>query len=268
MKKITILFVAFISIMAASCKSNSDNDGNPVITVNNAEEFIKALGNDRTIILNNNEGIYWLTEAIDKLCETSDQLLYGWNLMEGKSDISANRAFDGSELSLFKIQNLIIRGADEGEYTKIYVSPRHADVLVFNYCTNITLENLQLGHYPEKGTCTGDVLSFSDCDGITISNCDLFGCGAIGIEAVLSKNFKINNSIIRDCSENDLWLKDCENFHFYNSKIKSKKYIFCSNSRGISFEKCTLPTSFDESITFINCEFFEWPGFAYPDSGY
>ena len=102
MKKLALLLMAAISIMAASCGST---DKIEVITVNNADELIKALGKDRTIILNNTEGIYWLTEAIDNAIETSS-LLDGWNHMEGKSDIMANRAFDGNELCFYNIKKL------------------------------------------------------------------------------------------------------------------------------------------------------------------
>lgn len=261
MKKLSLLLMAAISIMAASCGST---DKIEVITVNNADELIKALGNDRTIILNNTEGIYWLTEAIDNAIETSS-LLDGWNHMEGKSDIMANRAFDGNELCFYNIKNLTIRGADDGERTKIYVSPRYADVFSFEGCTDITLENLELGHYPEEGSCTGAVLGFSNCDRININNCDLFGCGITGIEAVISKNFKVTNSTIRDCSYSNIWLTECQNFRFYNCDIISENYLTCYDCKDISFEKCKVPTSFDESLSFIDCEFFEWPGFVYPD---
>lgn len=262
MKKMSLIFVIAILIMATSCKSASEPE---VITVNNATELLKALGDDRTIILNNAEGIYWLTEAIDAAIDENffdDK----WEVPEEVGYVMAQDAYDGNELNLINIKNLTIKGADEDNYTKIYVSPQYADVLAFESCTGITLENLQLGHYPEEGSCTGAVLGFNDCDGITINNCDLFGCGMTGIEAIMSRNFKITNSTIRDCSFSNIWLNECRNFHFYNCNIISENDIVCFDSREVSFEKCTVPTTFNESLYFIDCEFFEWPGLIYPDS--
>lgn len=266
MKKISLLLVAVISIVAASCSSTKKIE---VITVNNAEELIKAIGNDRTIILNNTEGIYWLTDAIDLAIEANFlgamSMYADWDVTDEFSDIMAQEEFDGNELGFYNMKNLTIKGADCDEYTKIYVSPRYADVFNFNGCTGITLENLQLGHYPEEGSCSGAVLNFTKCDGVSINNCDLFGCGTTGIEATLSKNFKINNTIIRDCSESNMCLNGCENFRFYECNIISENYISSFDSKGISFEKCTVPSTFNESLTFIDCDFFEWPGFVYPD---
>jgi hypothetical protein len=266
MKKIALLFIAAISIMASSCKSTKEP---VVITVNNAEELIQALGNDRTIILNNTEGIYWLTEAIDAAVESnylaSLSAYADWEVPNDYNGLLVEEAYDGHALGFYNMKNLTIKGADENEYTKIYVSPRYADVFNFNGCTGITLENLQLGHYPEQGSCAGAVLSFNVCDDVTINNCDLFGCGTSGIEAVMSGNFKVANSIIRDCSESNMWLNDCENFRFFDCKVISENNIVCYGCIGISFENCTVPTTFDDSISFIDCEFFEWPGFVYPE---
>ena len=264
MKKITILFVALVSFIAASCKSNSDTDLNQVITVNNAEEFIKALGNDRTIILNNNEGIYWLTEAIDAAVEANLLKEYSEikcldenNRYTIPTDFSGILAY-GEELWFQNMNNLTIRGSDEENHTKIYIAPNYADVLLFIECTGITLENLELGHYPEEGECDAAVLGLIDCDKVNINNCELFGCGTTGIRAIRSKNVKVNNSTVRDCSESNVDIRLCENIRFYNCKLKSENDILCSDSKNISFEKCLVPVLTSADASFIECESFDW----------
>jgi parallel beta-helix repeat protein len=261
MKKISLLFVALISIITVSCKSGTGSNIE-VITVNNAEEFIKALGNDRTIILNNTEGIYLLTEAIDAAVEAG-YIPHDWNLPEVGSTIIALNAPGSHELCFYNINNLTIRGADENNYTKIYASPSFVDVLSFTGCTGITLENLELGHYPETRDCDGAVLGLYECDGITINKCELFGCGYTGILATDSENVKVTNSIIRDCTVSNISLYDCENFHFYKCELKSENDIDCYDSKNITFEKCLLPDIVSGDMSLIECDFFYW----LPDEG-
>ncbi|NLX40490.1 MAG: right-handed parallel beta-helix repeat-containing protein [Bacteroidales bacterium] len=256
MKKISLLFIVAISIIATSCKSGSDTDIK-IITVNNAEELIQALGNDRTIILNNNEGIYFLTEAIKALVEAGF-LIHSSDAPEVESAIRAFGTPGSCELDIFNIENLTIIGADENNYTKIYASPSYVDVLAFTSCTGITLENLELGHYPEKGECDGAVLGLYDCDRIIINNCELFGCGITGIQAVGSKNAKVNYSTIRDCTFSNISLYDCENFHFYKCKLISENDFICYDSKNISFEQCVVPDIVSGDMSFIECEYFYW----------
>jgi hypothetical protein len=263
MKKISLLFIVAISIILTSCKSGSDTDIK-VITVNNAEELIQALGNDRIIILNNNEGIFWLTEAIEAAVEANfidkySNIVYldENNRYTIPKDYSGILAHD-DELCFYNMKNLTIRGANEEKYTKIYISLDYADVLFFSGCTDISLENLELGHYPEEGQCTGGVLGLFECNRVTINNCELFGCGTTGIRAIETKNVTVNNSTIRDCTESNVDILDCENFRFYNCKLISENDILCSDSENISFEKCVVPDIVSGDMSFIECEYFYW----------
>ena len=153
MKKISLLFIVAISIILTSCKSGSDTDIK-VITVNNAEELIQALGNDRIIILNNNEGIFWLTEAIEAAVEANfidkySNIVYldENNRYTIPKDYSGILAHD-DELCFYNMKNLTIRGANEEKYTKIYIS---LDYKMFSLVAQYLPENLELGHYPERG---------------------------------------------------------------------------------------------------------------------
>ena len=188
------------AVPAASAGSRSR-----VTEVSNMQEFLNALAPDTEIILN--PGTYVLTDAPD----------YGTNT--GNSYYSWVDSFDGFELQLNRLDGLTIRGSSKSD-TNLQAISRYANVLVFNQCSNVLLEDLTLGHTRGiPGECSGGVLNLNGCDEVTVNRCGLFGCGTIGINAFYSDFLTVTDSDIYDCSSSGLNLVNCRDVLIDNSRI-------------------------------------------------
>ena len=133
--------------------------------VTTVDEFLAALGSDRTI---------YLDAALFDLSTASNYGGYGsehyyW------VDI-----FDGPGLVITGVKNLRLIGQSKDE-TTVEAVPRYADVLCFSECENVTVAQLTAGHTKgEPGSCSGDVLAFEKCQDVHVIDCGLFGCGVWG----------------------------------------------------------------------------------------
>ena len=222
--------------------AGKDLTGNAVtpqeeVYVSNARELVDAIQPNRIIHLK--PGTYNISEAIEGM----DMISYDEQYNITGPAIGASERFDGNELLLVNIDNLTIMCDDVSKQAEIVCEPRYANVMDFYHCTNISLYNVVAGHTPDRGSCAGDVLNFEDCDEITLSIVDLYGCGTYGIGAYDSENILCRMSKIRDCSYG---LVD-----------------FCS-TENVVFDDCTF--TFDEGyyqvecrsesqVTFNNCVF-------------
>ncbi|MBR4428420.1 MAG: right-handed parallel beta-helix repeat-containing protein [Clostridia bacterium] len=176
-------------------------------------------------------------------CLSSDSVIY----LEGDSfELSAAKAYggegsayyywmqcyDGYELVLIGVNNMKLIGANSK--THVELMPRSADVMAFKYCSDITLENLVLGHIKGAGSCTGDVISFMGCDTCTLNNCELYGCGVNGVNAFGSVDIHIDNSEIYECSSFAAVVSDCEGTQFNNVTIRD------CGSNSIQTQRCRV----------------------------
>ena len=92
--------------------------------------------------------------------------------------------FDGKQLVIDEINNLILLGNGATLTTR----PRYAQVLCFNRCNNIIIDDFIMGHTKEPGTCLGNVIEFRDCSNVYLNNLKLYGCGTYGIELIDCRN--------------------------------------------------------------------------------
>ena len=171
--------------------------------VHTADEFLDALGSDRMLVLD--AGEYNLTQAEH----------YGVN---GAGYSWKDTMADGYELTLSNVENLTILGAGPGE-TSIVTEPRYANVLSFERCAGITAANLTVGHTVEPGYCVGGVLNFLDSDDVFIDNCDLYGCGTVGIIAANCRKIVADSTVIRECSYGAIQAESCYDVRFTGGEI-------------------------------------------------
>lgn len=160
------------------------------------DELLAAIAPDVTVYLE--PGIYDLSTAAGYGSYSTDS--YYWE-----------ERYDGPSLTITGVSGLTIEGAGADEVT-IAAAPRYADVLAFEKCEGLTLRGFTAGHTEEPGSCTGGVLDFELCEGVSIEDCSLFGCGIMGITA-------------RDCSElivRATEIYDCEygGLTFFNSSAE------------------------------------------------
>ncbi len=189
-----------------------------VIKVSSVDGLLAALAPDTVIELE--AGTYDLTTASDYGQDTHSAY-YSWN-----------GAYDGFELVLQNMRNLTIRGAGKDE-TVLAAVPRYANVLQFYGCQGINVEALTAGHTTEPGFCMGGVLSFDNCERVTVDACGLYGCGTIGVQARECHELTVKASEIYECSYGavsvgscrDVTVEDCD-IHDHGTRAGQGDAIF------------------------------------------
>lgn len=141
---------------------------------------------------------------------------------------------DGPELVISGVDNMTIESAD-GVLTghTITATPRYANVLRFEGCTNLRLAGFTAGHTPEPGECSGGVLRFDNCDTVAVENCGLYGCGVLGVWAVSCGDIQVKGCDIYECSWGGI----------------SLEYV-----SGASIENCTFRDLEGENIMAFECD--------------
>ena len=225
-KLITALLILFI-FNFNSLPCISDTIANPEqlkIVVSNVDEFIKAIGPDRTIILK--PGIYNLSEVKDVM----DTEYVEWAYYSG----------DPAKLVIKNLKDLTISG--DKEFPSKIVTNSRLDVIDFKNVDNVTLQFIISGHVPKKfSDCVGAVLSFIDSKNIKISDSTMFGSGTIGLDLNNVQNLTFDNSVIRECSVSGTSITDSDNIKFTNSNFVNNDLgvlISIDESQNILFEKC------------------------------
>lgn len=177
------------------------------VTVSNVDELLAAIGSYTNITLL--EGEYNLAEASDYGQRTAN-VPYHWQ------EVYNGEAGGAYELMISGVDSLTLLA--EGEVT-ISAVPRYADVLVLDDCGDICLAGLTIGHTEEPGQCTGGVVNLNRVDEAIISQCRLFGCGTVGVEAGYCTAIQVVESEIYDCSYSAAQLSACEDVLFNSCKI-------------------------------------------------
>ena len=181
---------------------------------------------------------------------------------------------DGTEARIANVSDLTIRGRD-GEHTEIVIEPREAQVLSFEYCDNVTLENLTLGHTISTDPCEGDVLDFIECSNISLNGMDLYGCGTFGIYGRWIFGLHVTDSVIHDCSQGGLAINNSSDVVFTNSTFRGIEGDDLISSFGVDlrFEDCTfednntttLVYNSSGSSLFYGCDFGSKESAAFRD---
>lgn len=196
--------------------------------VSTVEEFLAAIGSDRTIVLA--PGEYIIAGGDGEMPETY-----------GNEHLQYTHQFDGYELHVSGVENLTIKGS--GKLTShLITQPSYGYVIVFKYSSNLVLDNLKAGHGPEKGTCTGGVFDFQACNNVTINKCFLYGSGRLGISGSVN-NLTMNKTTIDECTYHIMEMTKCNNLVFNK----------CNFSNNVEFDMVMLFTC--NNVTFNKCKF-------------
>lgn len=176
----------------------------PVITspqttvyVSTVDEFLNAIAPDTEIVVD------------VSLLDLSQASGYG---KSGGEYYRWDDPYDGPELILQNLSNFTIRGSgQERTDTAISAVPRYADVLTFENCANIYVANITVGHTQEPGYCAGGVLHYINSQSILVENCDLYGCGTMGVNGDNSQDVQVYGCYIHDCSISGVEFSYCRN---------------------------------------------------------
>lgn len=169
----------------------------PVITgeqkqvrVSTVDEFLAAIASDTEIIL---------TEEFYDLSTASD---YGKYYNRDSQNYYWEEEFDGPALVITGVENFSIVTEDDTPSLHVLSAvPRYANVLSFRECRNVMLRGFTAGHTVEPGSCAGGVLQFEVAtQNVLVENCDLYGCGILGVMACDVNGLQVVNSCIYECS--------------------------------------------------------------------
>ncbi len=158
-------------------------DGTEEYHVSTVDEFLAAIGPDRTVYLE--------AELFD-LSTASNYGGYGGEWYEWVAE------YDGPMLQINYVSNFHLIGMGK-ENTTILSIPRYSDVLRFIGGNNISIANLTVGH-TQAGECTGDALCFNTVTGVEVDGCGIYGCGVWGVRIANCTDVCIENCEIYSCS--------------------------------------------------------------------
>lgn len=184
-------------------------------------------------------------------------------VLEEDENVYYEDVYDGKELILSNLSKLTLKSVDKEE-TRVLSTPRYSNVITFKNCDEINIENLTVGHTEDApGSCIGGVLKFNNCQNVVLNNLILFGCGTYGIILENVKNFKIQNTIIKECTLGILQIFDSENVKFIDCIFKNNMdcdLITISNSKAIIFTNCDISDNFsDTNYYFFDIKYSQAP---------
>ncbi|MCB5229514.1 MAG: right-handed parallel beta-helix repeat-containing protein [Candidatus Cloacimonetes bacterium] len=207
-----------------------------VVNVTNEQEFLKSIGSNTVINLESLDG--------------------GYLVFSGKQTLGMPKnarweeVFDGYQLVISNVNDLTITGRAVG-LSVIMAEPRYANVIKFENCKDIRLENLSLGH-TDGGYCTGGVVELGHCQDFSIWNCELWGCGIEGITAWDSSGLTCELTSITDCTYNAMTMVRVSDVNFVNCVIRNNiefNILNFSDCKDVNFTDCAI---------FDNAAFGQW----------
>lgn len=213
------IFVAGLALLAPASQ-----DELPSFEVRTAQQLVEAIGSNRILRL---RGEIDVTAAKGFSSE----------------HVEYREEFDGPELVVKGVQNLVLVGADPLGMTPVTASPRYADVIQFENCDGVSVQNLLMGHSEAPGECSGGVLNFINCSEATVTKCALFGSGTYGVQATDTGMLSVSDVTITDCTYGAVTLTHVGDATFYNCDIEVNKgfdMIEVRDSVGVRFNRCTF----------------------------
>ena len=214
------------------------------MTVNTEEQFINALGNDRTIELGADVHLN-LSRILEREDWFSGVPGRAWVTI-AKSDggsqptVISEYCNDGQQLVLKNMRNLVIRGKHN---SSIEVNPRYSFCLSLMNCSGCKVENLTIGH-TEGGYCDGGVIGVEGGSDNSIISCDLYGCGTYGIVTRETSDLLVSKTNIHDCTYGIMELYSSESVRFEDCDFFSNREYELITNHG------------SENVVFRGCRFF------------
>ena len=187
-----------LSIQPASPDLNSVE----TLDVATVDQLIDALGPNRIIRLS--PGDYDLS----KVKESS----HGFMSIEPE--------FDGPQIIFHNLKNTEFY-CDGPQPAHLFVEPRYSFPLYLSGCEGIKLRNLRFGHLPEPGECVGGVAKIVRSKTIDLNECDLYGCGTVGLELEGAENVVVSNSVIRECNHAFASIESCRDVVLHNCTLRN-----------------------------------------------
>lgn len=154
------------------------------IEVSTVDEFLSAIGSDRTIVLA--PGTYDLSTAAD----------YGAAKEKMDAPYFWAEVYDGYKLSINGVSGLKIMASGDAD---IVPGNNYASVLTLENSTDVSLEGLKIGHAELDYNYNSSALQAYNCAGLSVTDCELYNNGDAGIRCYKCADVSISDSNIHDC---------------------------------------------------------------------
>jgi hypothetical protein len=209
------------------------------IVVSDLEGFIKAIAPGATIVLQGGG----VTIPGHPFREETKSLPDDY----GNPYVSWTYEYDGYGLTVTGVTGLTIKGGRSRRSPFINTSTM-TEVLGFEDCADIVIENISAGHSPrlEDGDgCVQVVFLFENCQNITIRNTGMYGCGTHGLWLYRVGGMVVEDSEIYECSQGLFAAYIAVDVTFRNTIFRDTfsydgEYISLSDSENILFENCVF----------------------------
>jgi len=230
--------------LAEDGRGPDEVDGEMVYTVLSEADFFASLGNNRTILIGENVHLN-LSNILENEEEFKGRPGRRWSadassIIVKQPLVVSEIESDGRQLVLLNFENLIIKGAHNAS---IEVNPRYSFCISFANCKGCEVRNLTIGH-TEGGQCSGGVIGVRGGRNITVSDCDLYGCGTYGVALWETTDFTLRNSNIHDCTYGIMELRSNQDVLFENCDFFSNREYALIEGYG------------NEQLSFVDCRFF------------
>ncbi|WP_375560526.1 right-handed parallel beta-helix repeat-containing protein [Bernardetia sp. OM2101] len=196
------------------------------VTVTTVQEFLNAIASNTTIQLKGH------SFHISDLAQPN----------RSGTNYKFVEVYDGYELLIHDVKNLKIVGLGDTP-VRLYAKPEYGNVLSFERCNTITIENVDAGHGASKGSCVGGVFKIVNTDNFFIKNTVMYGSGIEGITTDNVTNLVCSNSFIRSCTYSIMTLTGSENIRFEGCVFEDNKEYDLVNITGcsnVSFKGCSF----------------------------
>lgn len=203
------------------------------IEVSTVDEFLSAIGSDRTIVLA--AGTYDLSTASDYGVKTEpEDDGYFWR----------NGPQYGCCLQIRGVSGLKIRA--DGEVT-LTTASRYSEVLYFYNCVDVSLSRLSLCHMKEPDDVAHSVITVDNCMELSVEDCEIYNCAKKGVYCAKSEDVTIRHSEIYDCGldavvsvqSNNVSVEDCE---IYNcgGRGEAGRVLAAVGMQGFTVTDCNI----------------------------
>ena len=222
------------------------------IRVSSTAEFLRAIGSNRVIILE--EGEYALPDDDGMAVQGN---LTDWEIIPPGTEnpaVAWEQHGGYAGLTIRGVENLRIEGepVNFGRSTAFFKSPsQFLDCLIFRDCANIELAFFELASTSESDSVIGSILAFRDCENVTLTGIAVDAArNKTGLHLNNVSNFTAENSYIGSSLMNMMYCYKVTNAEFSNCRIEeNERSINIFDSSNFTFSGCYFGNNIGEDYT-------------------
>ncbi|WP_291723292.1 right-handed parallel beta-helix repeat-containing protein [Bernardetia sp.] len=214
-----------------------------VVTVTTVEGFLNSIASNTTIKLKGHS--FFISDLA-----SANKVGKYYSFVE---------VYDGYELLISDVKNLKIVGTGNTP-VRMYARPDYGNVISFNNCENVTIENVDAGHGASKGSCVGGVFKIENSKDFYIKNTIMYGSGIEGITTNNVSNLVCVNSFIRSCTYSIMTLNGSNDISFENCVFEDNGVYDLVNIQScsrVNFKNCSFEKNRTENSNYSDYSLFK-----------